>query len=705
MSLIKPAFQRCWFALALSLSVASFGSETNNKQLQESAEDIEVAEKASILVPQILQYHFQPKKQNSELSKELFEEYFKALDPQKCYFLQEDLDRFQAFSGFLIKKMKIGDNSFPLAIFEVFKARLEERVNFVHERMEKDFDLNQDIEIELDRKDARWCTSKEEMNQLWEKRLLNSYLSYEIINESLEKEQAEKAKEGKDSKELSKLMKAPKERILSLYDRLLNDAKQQTTIDTVSIFLSRFSHMYDPHSDYMNPETVEDFEIQMKNSLVGIGATLQQDEQFIKITDMVLGGPAAKDGRLKKGDYIIAVRQEGEDTPIDLVDMPLRKAIKYIRGKKNTKVYLTVMQSGETPRVVDITRDKITLEEGKAKIDFQAIPLPNAIGNKTTIKVGYLDLPSFYYECAADVLACLKKANQEGADAIILDLRMNGGGSLQDCVKIAGYFFGDGPVVQSKNYVNGQYEVTKWMDPDKKTIFGGPLLVLTDDFSASASEIVAACLQDCSRAVVMGTPKTHGKGSVQNILELNRALNRFASFFKKNPNLGSQKLTIAKFYRINGGSTQLKGVTPDITYKAYSSATASYEDELPYALAWDEISPMPFSKKIDVRPWLPILLERSNQRVSQNKEFQLYLKDVDRLEAITKQKTTSLNKAKRLIQQEEIRELTDKVFLPRVTVKKQEEDDKEVPKDLLLEEAYRVIADLAILQNGGTLPK
>lgn len=675
-------------AFFLSMSCANYAAQ---KGKNENNEDKQVAQKATVLVPQLLRYHFNPRTPNQDLSKELYEEFFKALDPQKSFFLQKDIEILRKYQSLLISQMTKGDYTFPIAISQIYKARLKNRVEYVRERMEKPLDTNGNETFLLDRKDEKWCTTEEELNQLWEKRLINAYINYELVNESLAKDNANK----KASKEMQKLQKTPKERILSFYNRLLTDAEQETDLDVVSVFLSCYSHLFDPHSDYMNPETMEDFEIQMNNSLMGIGATLQQEEQFIKITDMVLGGPAAKDGRLKKGDYIIAVRQDGEEETVDLIDMPLRKAIKFIRGKKDTVVFLTVMQPGEPSRIIDIRRDEIIIEEGKAKISFKEIPLPN--DSKSTIKVGHLDLPAFYYECAPDVKKCIETANKEKADAIILDLRMNGGGSLQDCVKIAGYFFDKGPVVQSKNHRNGRYEIIKMEDPDDDTLFNGPLVVLTDDFSASASEIVSACLQDCSRAIILGTPKTHGKGSVQNVIELKKAISALPSFFGNDPDLGAQKLTIAKFYRINGGSTQIKGVTPDITYKAFSSATASYEGDLPHALAWDEIEPAGYKTYLPIKEWLPSLRERSNSRVAANKEFQEMLQNIEQLQTLNNQKTVTLNKAERQAQQAKVKELTKKIFLPRLSDKRKDdaaEADTPPPKDLLLDEAYAVIADL-----------
>jgi carboxyl-terminal processing protease len=630
------------------------------------------------------------------LSRTFYNRFFEALDPQKSFFLAEDLEIMRSTDGQLCEMMKKGDTRIPLAIHSIFKMRVAERIGFIEERMKKPFDVNTAATLETERKDSPWCKTKEELDALWEKRLINQVINYEIMNDALKQ----------DGKGSSKLAKSPEERMRNFYQRLRNEIDQETTIDIVGLYLATFCHLFDPHTAYMTPEVVEDFEISMTNSISGIGATLSQEDQYIKITDLVKGGPAANDGRLQKGDCIIAVRQEKETEVVDLVDLSLRKAIKFIRGKKGTRVFLTVMHPGEPPRVIDLVRADVKLEDAAAQINFQTIPLPAPLGERKEIKIGVLNLPAFYYNCAKDVKTCLEKANAEDVDGLIVDLRLNGGGSLDDCVKVAGYFFGSGPVVQQRN----KNKIDKLYDPNRGVVYSGPLVMLVDDFSASASEIVAACLQDCSRAIVVGSQQTHGKGTVQTVVPLEKAV--APRLFKDTPKLGALKLTIAKFYRINGGSTQLKGVIPDIRYPTFGGALSDYEADIPDALAWDEIPPLEFERKIDVRPWIPQLLKRSQERTAASEPFKAYQADIAKFTALRKTKTIELNKQKRLETAKMEKEWLKKSLVganAAASIRRGDDnddgkDDKANNADVLLDETLKILADLVILQNGGTLP-
>ena len=668
----------------------------------EKAEEAEAATLASRIVPQLLVYHFQPKAMDEQLSKLFYNRFFEALDPQKCFFLADDLELMRDMDSQLCDLMKKGDIRFPLTVHRLFKVRVTDRIEFIQERMKKPFDVNTNQVLETDRKDSPWCKTKEDLNALWEKRLTNQFINYEIMNDALKK----------DGKVTALLAKSPDERMRNLYQRLRGEIEQETTIDIVGIYLATFCHIFDPHTAYMTPEVVEDFEISMTNSISGIGATLSQEDQYIKVTDLVKGGPAAIDGRLQKGDCIIAVRQEKEPEALDLVDMSLRKAIKFIRGKKGTHVYLTVMHPGDPPRIIDLVRDDVKLEDAAAQIKFQTLPLPAPLGERREVKIGILNLPAFYYNCAKEVKACLEKANTEGPDGLILDLRLNGGGSLDDCVKVAGYFFGSGPVVQQRN----KEKTDKLYDPNRGTVYSGPLVVLVDDFSASASEIVAACLQDCSRAIIVGSQQTHGKGSVQTVVPLEKAV--APRLFKDTPKLGALKLTIAKFYRINGGSTQLKGVVPDIRYPTFGGALGDYEGDIPDALAWDEIPPLEFERKIDVRPWIPLLLKRSQERTAASEAFKTYQAEIAQFTAFRKTKTVEINKQKRLETAKMEKEWLKKSLVganAAASMRRGGDDDDDKDKikdkdkdaskdDIVFAEALKILADLVVLQNGGTLP-
>ena len=459
-------------------------------------------------------------------------------------------------------------------------------------------------------------------------------------------------------------------------------------------YLSSFSHVYDPHSDYMSPSSVEDFDINMKLSLVGIGALLRPDDGVIRIVRIIPGGPADQDGRLKAGDKIIAVAQ-GDEEPVNILHRPLYKTVRIIRGEKNTKVVLTIIpaadRSGTRTKKIDLIRDEVKLEEQAAKSKVREIQLEDG----TLRRLGVITLPDFYadFQATADKKKNARRASTdvrnlinelllEGIEGLILDLRNNGGGSLIESIDIAGLFISSGPIVQVKE----RNRIQVLPDADPEVNYNGPMIVLVNRLSASASEILAAALQDYKRAIIVGDEKTHGKGTVQTLIPLG------------GKRRGSLKITTAGFYRINGGSTQLKGVTPDIIIPSYLDGMDLGEDSLEHALPWDSIRKALYRTRTGFDQFLPQLTEQSSTRLEQNDEFQNYLIKREHLKKRFESKTISLSLDSRLAEAEAEKELDD--IQSGFFLTETEDDDKEAEsKDLMLTETLHILSDLIDLKK------
>jgi len=439
------------------------------------------------------------------------------------------------------------------------------------------------------------------------------------------------------------------EKLSNRYQRNLRFFREWDNDDVLQTYLNALAHVYDPHSDYFGAAAAENFAIGMNLSLFGIGAQLSFTDGYCTLEKLFPGGPAAKSGKLEEKDRIVGVAQ-GDGPFVDVVEMNLNKTVRLIRGEKGTTVRLAVIPPVETSprRELTLIRDEIKLEDQAAK--GKIIDLPNADG-KTT-RLGMIDLPSFYApldgksksQTSPDVEKLLKKFVEEKVDGVILDLRRNGGGSLEEAIKVTGLFIKEGPVVQVR-LPDGRKMVHK--DLDGEAAYGGPLLVMTSRFSASASEIVAGALQDYGRAVLVGDSATHGKGTVQNLNPLRRWVTPATPSATNDP--GEVKMTISKFYRAGGASTQLKGVLPDIVLPSWLNYSKDIgEAALENALPWDTISPARFTKLDLVDPFLPELARRSNERVNVSREYAYVREDIERFRKRQEDKTISLNEQERL---------------------------------------------------------
>lgn len=686
-------------------------------------------------------YHYSRRRIDRETSQEWFDEYFDLLDRNRTFFLQADVDEFQSARDVLgVQVYRQGRIEFAFDVYDRLMQRVKEWAAYAADHINDDFDFTADEDLVIDRHELPRAQTVEELHDIWRKQLKNSLLLLDLERQEREANRAEAAREQAAAKPEAKPEAEaaappadqqqaaaevepepdPKLVVLKRYERYLARRVDVDAMDVAEMFLTSLTHIYDPHSTYMAPATSEDFNIDMRLSLTGIGARLTSDDGYVTVTELLTGGPAERDGRLKAGDRIVAVGQDGEKAE-DVVDKPLDKVVQKIRGEKGTKVLLTVVdkESG-TKSVIDLVRDVVKLEDQSAKSEVREIEVPAKEPAKAKVAVIYL--PSFYRDFGGaatddsfkssgnDIRRLIGEAGGKDLDGVILDLRDNGGGALEEAIAIAGLFFGEGPVVQVRG-IDGRPQ--KRFDQDPSTAYDGPLVVLVSKSSASASEIVAAALQDYHRAVIVGDSSTHGKGTVQQKMDLNKPLHSNPAYADEQA--GALKLTLAKYYRVTGGSTQLRGVVPDIVLPSYSDYMEMGEAKIPHAMEWDEIQPARFSCDVDVRPYLPELLRRSAERRANNPEFQRLVADIEHYGERRKRKALPLNleARRKLIQEEEqwskkLREALSvgKNRRPRSgdgeDTEKPEDKTPEKAGDLVMDEAVAVLADLISLQHDPT---
>ena len=598
---------------------------------------------ASTLIQLLQQYHYNRDAVSAASYAEVIPDYMASMDGQHLFFLESDkqtfLKRYQPDSLYwTITSMGKIDPAY--AIFSAYQKRAAERVAWIQEALKKGFDFNTKDSYVIDRAKSAWPATPAEADELWSQRL-----RFEMIKELLNKKTVEEA-----TKIVSKR-----------YERLLKNIADMESSDISEMFLASIARLYDPHSTYFSADTYADFGIQMRLQLVGIGALLGIEEDVCVIKDIIPGGPADLDKQLKPNDKIIAVAQEGEE-PVEIIGMKLRKIVDMIRGTKGTRVRLLVEPSegaGSTLRKeIVLTRNVVNLDSSRAHAAI--FEVPDAAGKISPI--GVITLPTFYgpdvssdgkaqNSATKDIEELITRLKAAKVKGLVLDLRRNGGGLLSEAISLTGLFIKDGPVVQVRSY-SGEIKVDD--DEDTSVAYDGPLAVLVSRFSASASEIVAGALQNYGRAVIVGDSSTHGKGTVQTVLELRNVSPYLAENKIKS---GATKLTVQKFYLPNGASTQLKGVVPDIILPAIEDYLPIGESDLPHALEWDNIP----SSRFDGRPLAPSFLSplvaASAKRQDKFAEFSYMRRAIDWFKTRQEQKEVSLNLDRRKQQKE-----TDEAF-------------------------------------------
>lgn len=583
--------------------------------------------------------HYNKEAVRTEDYREVIPNYMSDWDGQHMFFLESDREQFEsAYSGGLYWNIaSMGQIDPAYQIFNVYEKRVRDRVEWIFNALEKEFDLTKDEMFVVDRKDATWPATMEEADALWTQRV-----KFEIIQEML----ADKTREEAVAD------------VHKRYERMLKNLTEMEAIDLAELFLANVAKLYDPHSTYFSADTFEDFSIQMRAQLVGIGALLGMEEDECVVKEIITGGPADLDQRLKPNDRILAVSQVDAE-PVEVIGMKLRKIVDMIRGDKGTRVRLTVRageaSEGAERREIELTRNVVNLDSARARGAIYDVP--NEEG--TLRPIGVIKLPTFYgpdssaegaqNSATRDVATLVERMKDAGVDGIVLDLRDNGGGLLSEAIDLTGLFIEQGPVVQVRNYF-GEVKVDSDLDPG--IIYTGPLAVLVSRFSASASEIVAGALQNYGRAVVIGDSSTHGKGTVQTVVEM-RGMRGLG--LMPNQRTGAAKLTIQKFYLPSGSSTQLMGVVPDIVLPSTDDLLPVGERSLPHALVWDEIPSSAFEGQPLDEKILDPLRSASEQRQASLEEFQHLTRQIEWFRQRQDQKALSLNLEERLKMKEEDR--------------------------------------------------
>ena len=578
--------------------------------------------------------HYSQHPFDDEISSKFFDKYIDALDPSHLIFLQSDIASFEKWRTLLDDMtLKVGDTTPADVIFNRFLKRFTEHVEFATNLIATEkFEFTSRERYTPSRKDAPRPKDLDEAKQMWRERL-----RFEWLTEVLNKEKPAEIRTN----------------LTRHYTRQLKTLQDFDSDDVLQVYLDSLAHVYDPHSDYMGKPVQDNFNISMRLSLFGIGALLRMDDdQYCKIEELK-EGPARKSGQLKPNDKIIAVAQ-GTNEMVNVIGWKLNKVVDLIRGEKGTLVRLTVIpvdaSDPSVRKVVSLVRDEIKLEDQEAKAKLIELPAENG---HPAQRLGIIDLPSFYADLekrgpdrkstTTDVAKLLIKLKKERVTGVILDLRRNGGGSLEEAINLTGLFIKDGPVVQVKDS-DGHISVDR--DTDSDLLYDGPLVVLTSRFSASASEILAGALQDYGRALIVGDSSTHGKGTVQTLLKVGQLL-------RTTNELGSLKITIRKFYRASGSSTQLKGVVPDIVLPSMNNHMEVGEASLPNALPWDTIPSAKYEPVNVIPPVLPELRKRSEARVGNDKDFAYIRDEVERFKKAKDEKSVSMNLEERLQEKKE----------------------------------------------------
>lgn len=609
---------RRWFSFMV-LAVAPTLAWSAVHKPEQMAPTLEERHATEIITRWIASMHYRKVPLDAKLSSMVLDNYLKALDPNRSFFLADDIKRFEIYRSRLDKALRFAHLDPAFAIFDTYRTRVKERADYAQQLLKQTLDFTVNEDYMFDRSESPWATTKDELNDIWRKRVKN-----DILNLRLAGKQKPEEVQGTLSKR---------------YQRLVTSTNQLHSSDVFQLFINAYTAAIDPHTDYFTPRASENFEIRMSLSLEGIGAVLQSDNDYTVVKSLVPGGPADQSKQLHPDDRITGVGEGDSGEVTDVIGWRLDDVVERIRGPKGTHVRLQVLPKSVGPegpyRTVAITRDKVTLEEQAAKKSIQEVK-----SNGITRRIGVIDVPSFYMDFAArargdkdfrsttrDVRKLLKELQTDHVDGVVIDLRGNGGGSLTEATQLTGLFIDNGPVVQVRD-ADGRIEVFR--DPDDGIAYSGPLAVLVDRFSASASEIFTGAIQDYHRGIIIGEP-TFGKGTVQKLIDLDSYAD------PGEPPLGELKATIAQFFRVSGDSTQHRGITPDIVYPTAQESNDSGERSLPNALPWDHIAQAKHFVYSDYAGLLDKVRDMHQSRIKSDPGF-AYLEDALAVARKTKDK-------------------------------------------------------------------
>ena len=700
-------FKKIYMFLVLGAALACQASTSKpikvdgSNNLQPDQQQSIVAKEVASLVSS---YNYKKVSLNDSLSSVVYTRYLKSLDENHNYLLATDIKDFDKFKTVLDDDLKTGNLNDVFYIFNVYQKRYLDRINYSLAQLDKTYDFSKTENFTYDREDQPWVGSESEMNKLWSQRVKYDLLNLKLATADMVKN---------------------KETLRKRYQNLLSQAKKLSNQDVFQLFMDAFTESVDPHTNYFNPANAANFNIEMSRSLEGIGASLASENEYITIKTIVAGGPADKSKQINIDDRIIAVAQGKTGEFQDVVGWRIENAIALIRGTKGTTVRLKVLPKGTSasvqPRVIEMVREKIVLKDQLAKKEIRTYQ-----SNGKTVKIGIINVPAFYIDFNAyrakdpnyqsttrDVKLILDTLKRENVDGVILDLRQNGGGSLIEAIELTGLFIKNGPVVQVRDTRN-RVEVNE--DEDPSVAYAGPLAVMTDRFSASASEIFAGAIQDYGRGVIIGT-QSYGKGTVQSAIELDKVINpsvkeMITNLAKKSTTgtgaeskFGQLNLTIAKFYRISGSSTQHKGVMPDISFPSVIPLDKYGEDTEPSALPFDMIPKSAYTKVGDMSAVIPQLTKLHEQRMATNANYKYLLEDIADYKKRQSEKSITLNE-QALKQQRDSDEKTSfernnqrRIALGLQPLKKGQTRPKNEDLDFLKMEAGQILTDYVALDK------
>jgi carboxyl-terminal processing protease len=693
------------FIITILLSAAGWASVPDSQAITLKP-NMEQRFASNLATKFLTNWHYKDTRLDNTLSSAIFDGYIELLDPNLSYFTASDAASFERFRNGLDDALRHSDLSPAYEIFNVYADRVHQRVAYARESLKKSFDFTIDENYVYDRSEAEWAVDGTELDEIWRKRVKNDFLRLRLA-----------------SKEDEAINKILDERYENL-DRRITELKSE---DIFQLFMNAFAQAIEPHTSYLSPRSSENFEISMKLSLEGIGALLGRETEYTSIARVVTGGPAEKDGRLKAGDRVTAVGQGREGKMVDVIGWRVDDVVDLIRGPKDTVVRLEVLPEevgiDGPSTIIDIVRNEVKLEEQAAKSELIEVPRENG----EPVKIGVIDLPVFYMDFAGraqnlpdyrsstrDVRKLINELKEQGAEGIVVDLRNNGGGSLLEATTLTGLFIDKGPVVQVRSS-NGRISTEE--DTDPGMAWEGPMAVLVNRYSASASEIFAAAIQDYGRGMVIGET-TFGKGTVQSLLNLDD----YATSDK--PGMGQLKITMAQFFRVDGGSTQNKGVVPDIKFPSAGDPQEYGERSLNNALPWTQIESADFERTGDLSQMVAVTDYRYHDRSSNNQEFAWLMTDIAEYNENKDDKFVSLVEANRreemaeheakrldreaqrksagpLMGEENILTVQDRA--EGAETDDDEEEDADERPDLLLRESARIVADMVELKSDGSL--
>lgn len=658
-------------------------------------------------------YHYEGMRIDDTVSKRLFSNFLDSLDYNRLFFLASDIKSFESWENQFDEDLRETPVNLEKAfmMYNRYRQRVDERVDVILKMIGEDFDFTKDENYYYDRHKEAWASTEKQLDDIWRRRLKEEIIRFRL--------------QGREKKDYMDVLE-------KRYSRLRKEIQEDEADDVLERFMTALTQAFDPHSTYFKPISKENFDIQMGHSLEGIGASLVREGEYTVIVDLLEGGPAIRGGVLRPDDKIVAVAQGKDGEFEDVVDMRINKVVQKIRGPKGTLVRLRIIPGDATDfsqvKEVSLIRDRVELTSLDAKAEVKNVRDKDG----RVSRLGVIEIPSFYMDSAAkqrgdkdyksttrDVRQLLKELESKSVDGVVIDLRTNGGGSLDEAIELTGLFIHNGPVVQVRNR---QKQISVETDPDPEIAYEGPLLVLTSVFSASASEIFAGAIQDYDRGIVIGSQSTHGKGTVQQVISLESTLERYLNKRFDKDVAGALKLTTHKFYRVSGGATQFKGVLPDISLPSPYDGMKVTEDQLDYALPWDEIESAKHRDYNMVHDIIPILKSNSLQRVALESEFRFVREDVAEREALLKENSVSLNLSVREKEKEEReakskeREESRKTRTTLIVVDNEPSKEKDSEKaekvavpDFILEESLYVLRDYILLKKGelvaGVAPK